>query len=160
MSPANFDKSGRVEHKVVSLASGDETAVASLKKSVFERYPIRADLLQRVVVWQLAKRRQGTAKSKNRSEVSGSTVKAAPQKGRGKARVGSRRAPQFRHGGRAFPKRPRSFDFTLPHQVRKLGFVNALSAKFQAGKLTIIRDEEEVSGKEPVKSKSRCEAMI
>jgi large subunit ribosomal protein L4 len=83
VSPSNFDKAGLVEQKVVSLSSGDETAVASLKKSIFERYPIRADLLQRVVVWQLAKRRQGTAKSKNRAEVSGSTVKGAPQKGRG-----------------------------------------------------------------------------
>jgi large subunit ribosomal protein L4 len=119
----------------------------SLRESVFFRSPIRADLLQRVVVWQLAKRRQGTAKSKNRAEVSGTGKKAAPQKGRGKARVGSRRAPQFRHGGRAFPKRPRSFDFTLPVHVRRLGLAHALSAKAQSGKLVVVEGAAELSGK-------------
>lgn len=119
----------------------------SLRESVFGRSPIRADLLQRVVVWQLAKRRQGTAKSKNRAEVSGTNKKAAPQKGRGKARVGSMRAPQFRHGGRAFPKRPRSFDFTLPHHVRRLGLAYALSAKAQSGKLVLVEGAEQMTGK-------------
>lgn len=79
--------------------------------------------------------------------MSGTTRKAAPQKGGGKARVGSKRAPQFRHGGRAFPKRPRSFDFTLPHKVRQLGLMHALSAKMGQGNLFIVPDLELAEGK-------------
>lgn len=92
------------------------------------------------------------------AEVSGTGKKGARQKGLGKARVGSRRAPQFRHGGRAFPKRPRSFDvslwrwfllfgvrqltphaqFPLPKAIRKLGLINALSAKYLQGNVFVV----------------------
>lgn len=147
VSASNFDLNATVSQPVVSLESGSEVSSVDLRQSVFARAPIRADLLQRVVVWQLAKRRSGTAKSKNLAEVSGSTKKGAPQKGRGMARVGAKRAPQFRGGGRAFPKRPRSYDFTLPHHIRKLGLAHALSSKFHAGKLALISEEDALSGK-------------
>lgn len=54
--------------------------------------------------------------------------------------MGSRRAPQFRHGGRAFPKRPRSFDFPLPHRIRQLGLIYALSTKMGQGNLFVVND--------------------
>ncbi len=72
--------------------------------------------------------------------MSGTTRKATAQKGGGTARHGSKRAPQFRHGGRAFPKRPRSFDFALPHKIRQLGLIHALSTKLGQGNLFVVPD--------------------
>ena len=77
LSASNFDATAVTSEKVVSLASGEEMSRVELRKSCFARAPIRNDLLQRVVVWQLAKRRAGVAKSKNLAEVSGSTKKVA-----------------------------------------------------------------------------------
>ena len=147
VSGANFDVTAVSTEKVVSLASGEEHSTVQVRKSIFARAPIRNDLLQRVVVWQLAKRRAGLAKSKNLAEVSGSTAKGAPQKGRGKARQGAKRAPQFRGGGRAFPKRPRSFDFALPHQIRRLGLAHAISSKFHSGRLVLVDHADQLSGR-------------
>jgi len=79
--------------------------------------PIRRDILQRVVVWQLANARQGSAKGKTRAEVSGSNRKPYKQKGTGHARVGTRRAPHFKGGGRAFPRIPRDFGFSLQKNI-------------------------------------------
>lgn len=99
---------------------------------------VRKDILARVVTWQLAKRQAGTHKSKQRSEVSGSTKKIVRQKGSGGARHGSKRAPIFRGGGIAFGPVVRSHAFDLPKKVRALGLRMALSAKAQAGELVLI----------------------
>ncbi len=98
---------------------------------------VRKDILARVVNWQLAKRRQGTHKTKEIGDVSGTTKKPYKQKGTGNARQGSLRSPQFRGGAIIFGPHPRSHAHDLPKKVRKLGLKNALSAKQKDGKLVI-----------------------
>jgi len=90
--------------------------------------PIRPDLVARVVRWQLAKRRQGTHGSKDRAQVSGTGRKPWAQKGTGRARAGSMRAPQFRGGGAVHGPHTRSHAHDLPRKVRRAGLVSALSA--------------------------------
>jgi len=93
-----------------------------------------------MVNYQLAKRRSGTAKTKERGEVAGTTAKAFRQKGTGRARRGSGKAPQFRSGGTAFGPRPRDFSHKLPKKVRRLALRSALSAKQAEGNLVILKD--------------------
>jgi large subunit ribosomal protein L4 len=109
----------------------------ALSKDVFG-LPPRADLLQRYVIWQLAKRQQGTHKSKTYGEVAGSTRKIIKQKGTGGARHGAIRAPQFRGGGKAFGPVPHSHAIDLPKKVRKLALKTALSVKLAEGKLKVV----------------------
>ncbi|MFC3677585.1 50S ribosomal protein L4 [Ferrovibrio xuzhouensis] len=111
----------------------------ALSKDVFG-LPPRADLLQRYVIWQLAKRQQGTHKTKTYGEVSGSTRKIIKQKGSGGARHGGIRAPQFRGGGKAFGPVPHSHAIDLPKKVRKLALKTALSTKLAEGKLKVVSD--------------------
>lgn len=102
--------------------------------------PMRADILQRVVEWQRAKRQAGTHKAKGISEVSGTTKKPFKQKGTGNARQGSMRSAQFRGGGCIFGPVVRSHAYDLPKKVRKLGLKTALSAKLAEGKLRVINN--------------------
>ncbi|MEL6754642.1 MAG: 50S ribosomal protein L4, partial [Pseudomonadota bacterium] len=100
----------------------------------------RADILHRMVRWQLAKRQAGTHKVKTRSEVSYSTKKIYRQKGTGGARHGSRKAPIFRKGGVYKGPTPRSHAHELTKKFRKLGLCHALSAKATSGDLIVIED--------------------
>lgn len=100
--------------------------------------PGRADLLARMVNWQLAKRRAGTHKVKERNEVSGSTRKISRQKGGGRARHGSIRANIFRGGGIAHGPRVRNHAHELPKKVRALALKTALSSKVAEGKLVVL----------------------
>jgi large subunit ribosomal protein L4 len=100
--------------------------------------PVRRDLLARMVNYQLAKRRQGTHKTKTRSEISGTSAKPWRQKGTGRARAGDRKASQFRGGQTTFGPQPRSHAFDLPKRVRKLALKTALSAKQADGKLVVL----------------------
>jgi len=118
---------------------GEEISKTKLSWKIFG-VPLRKDILHRVVIWQLAKRRQGTHKAKRVSEVHGSNKKPWPQKGQGRARAGSRRAPQFRKGGRAHPPVPRSHAFNLPKEVRQFGLKVALSTKLAQGKLVVVNE--------------------
>lgn len=102
--------------------------------------PARADILHRVVTWQLAKRRAGTHAVKFRSDVIGTSKKFGRQKGSGGARHGNRKSNLFRGGGRAFGPIPRDHGFDLPKKIRKLGLKTALSSKAAAGKLIVIDD--------------------
>ncbi len=95
-------------------------------------------VLHEVVRWQLAKRRRGTAASQTRGRVTGSTAKIYPQKGTGRARHGSRKAPIFVGGGIAFGPHPRDYGYTLPKRVRKLGLHMAIASRAQDGKLTLV----------------------
>ncbi|QDL90613.1 50S ribosomal protein L4 [Paroceanicella profunda] len=108
-----------------------------LADDVFGLEP-RADLLQRVVRWQLARRQAGTHKTKTRSEVSYAFKKIYRQKGTGGARHGSKGVAQFRHGGTTKGPVVRSHAHELPKKVRALGLKHALSAKYAAGELVII----------------------
>ncbi|MEO0880058.1 MAG: 50S ribosomal protein L4 [Pseudomonadota bacterium] len=98
----------------------------------------RKDILHRMVTYQLAKRQQGTHKTKERGEVSGTTKKFGRQKGSGGARHGNRKAPLFRGGGKAHGPRVRSHATKLPKKVRALALRHALSAKKAADELIII----------------------
>eukprot|EP01104_Vermistella_antarctica_P020200 TRINITY_DN853_c0_g1_i1.p2 TRINITY_DN853_c0_g1~~TRINITY_DN853_c0_g1_i1.p2 ORF type:complete len:436 (+),score=101.56 TRINITY_DN853_c0_g1_i1:69-1310(+) len=100
--------------------------------------PLRGDILHRVIVWQLACRRAGTAKTKTRAEVSGSGRKMRPQKGGGVARQGDKRAPHMRTGGKAHGPKPRDYSYPLPVKVKKMGLRVALSTKLQQGNLFIL----------------------
>jgi large subunit ribosomal protein L4 len=98
----------------------------------------RPDILTRMVRWQLARRRQGTHKTKGMGEVSGSTRKPFRQKGTGRARQGSSRSPQQRGGAVTFGPVVRSHAHKLPKKVRKLALKIALSAKNADKKLMVI----------------------
>lgn len=95
-------------------------------------------VLHEVVSWQLSKRRRGTAATKTRGTVSGTTAKSRPQKGTGAARHGSYKAPIFVGGGIAFGPQPRSYGYTLPKRVRRLGLGMALAARANDNKLTLV----------------------
>ena len=98
-----------------------------LKDEIFGLEP-RRDLLHRVVTWQLAKRQQGTHKTKLRSEVSYSTKKIVRQKGSGGARHGDRKVAQFRKGAKAHGPQVRDHGHELPKKVRRLALCHALWA--------------------------------
>ncbi|XP_064398597.1 large ribosomal subunit protein uL4-like [Halichondria panicea] len=121
-----------------SFNSGDKLGIIDLDPRVFGSRP-RVDILQRVVVWQLAKKRAGTAKVKDRGEVRGGGRKPRQQKGSGRARQGSIRAPHYVGGGVVHgPRGPVSYEYTLPKKVRKLGLRSALSIKYAQGDLQIV----------------------
>src|SRR3954447_12486386 len=114
-----------------------------LNPEIFGLEP-RADILHRVVQWQLNKRQAGTHKAKTRGEVNRTGKKLGNQKGSGNARHGSRRSGIFVGGGKAFGPRPRSHATDLPKKVRALGLRHALSSKAKASEL-IILDRAEVA---------------
>lgn len=117
----------------------DTKAAGSIELSdaIFGLEP-RADILHRVVRYQLAKRQAGTHKVKTRSEVSYSTKKIYRQKGTGGARHGARSAPIFRGGGVYKGPTPRSHAHDLTKKFRALGLRHALSAKATAGELVVL----------------------
>lgn len=123
------------------LSSWDEprAGIVPLRADVWDM-PLRPDIVHRVVFWQRACMRWGGAKTKNRGEVSGGGRKPRPQKGTGKSRQGSIRAPHYRGGGRAFPKRQTSYKFFLPRKVQTLGLKVALSDKYRRGALVVLDD--------------------
>ena len=100
--------------------------------------PVRKDLLARAVNYQLAKRRQGTHKTKTRGEINGSTSRPWRQKGTGRARAGDRKAGHWRGGQTTFGPMPRDYAMDLPKKVRKLALKTALSSKQAEGKLIVL----------------------
>ena len=100
--------------------------------------PVRKDLLARAVNYQLAKRRQGTHKTKTRGEINGSTARPWRQKGTGRARAGDRKAGHWRGGQTTFGPMPRDYSMDLPKKVRKLALKTALSSKQAEGKLIVL----------------------
>lgn len=125
----------------VTTLGAESAGTIDLPDAVFGLEP-RADILQRMVKYQLAKRRSGNANTKDRSEINYSTAKIGKQKGGGRARHGSKRAPQFRGGGKAFGPKTRDFAIDLPKKVRALALKHALSAKAKAGTLVVLDKAE------------------
>jgi large subunit ribosomal protein L4 len=123
----------------VKTLAGADAGTLSLKAEIFGLEP-REDILQRVVRWQLAKRQQGTHKAKGRAEIARTGAKMYKQKGTGRARHHSARAPQFRGGGKAHGPVPHSHEHDLPKKVRALGLRHALSAKAKANGILIVDD--------------------
>ncbi|MEK9660721.1 MAG: 50S ribosomal protein L4 [Alphaproteobacteria bacterium] len=122
--------------KVIKLDNSDAGEI-DLDDAVFG-VPVRKDLLTRMVNYQLAKRRQGTHKTKTIGEISGTGTKPFRQKGTGRARRGSNRAAQHRGGQTTFGPQPSSHAHDLTKKVRKLALRNALSAKQADGKLVVL----------------------
>ncbi|WP_043340452.1 50S ribosomal protein L4 [Belnapia moabensis] len=121
---------------VITLDNGTAGEI-ELPEALFAAQP-RADIMARVVHWQLAKRRAGTHKVKGMGEVSGTTKKPYRQKGTGNARQGSLRAPQFRTGGVVHGPVVRDHGYSLNKKVRRLGLISALSQKAAEGKLVVL----------------------
>lgn len=124
--------------KITTLA-GKDAGKVKLSEEIFGLDP-REDILQRVVRWQLAKKRQGTHHVQTRAEVARTGAKMYKQKGTGRARHHSARAPQFRGGGKAHGPVVRSHEHDLPKKIRALGLKHALSAKAKASSIIIVDD--------------------
>ena len=123
----------------VKTLEGKDAGKVSLSDAIFGLEP-REDILARVIRWQLAKRQQGTHQAKGRADVARTGAKMYKQKGTGRARHHSARAPQFRGGGKAHGPVARSHEHDLPKKVRALGLRHALSAKIKAEELIVIDD--------------------
>jgi large subunit ribosomal protein L4 len=145
MKMATFDVFNMKREKVGSIDLADEVFGAEVREHLFYE----------VVKAQLASKRQGTQAAKNRSAVSGSTKKIYKQKGTGRARHGSIRAPVFVGGGQAHPPRPRDWSYEPPRRVRALALTSALSKFGKEGRLLVV-DRFELS---EVKTKKLVEAL-
>jgi large subunit ribosomal protein L4 len=108
--------------------SGENVGEIELNPAVFEA-PVNVPLMHQALTRQLANARQGNAKTKNRSEVNGSTRKMWKQKGTGRARQGSRKAPHWKGGGNVFGPQPRKYTQKMPLQMRHAALRSALSVK-------------------------------
>ena len=122
---------------VINLDGGAAGSV-DLDDAIFGIADIRGDILQRVVTWQLAKRRSGNHKIQVRNEVSRTGKKMYKQKGTGSARHGSRRAAQFVGGAKAHGPVVRSHAFDLPKKIRAMALRHALSSKAKAGSIIVL----------------------
>jgi large subunit ribosomal protein L4 len=121
----------------VTTLDAKKAGTVELSDDVFGLEP-RADLLHRMVRYQLAKRRAGTVSVKNRSEITATTAKMFRQKGTGRARHGSAKPTIFRGGGKSFGPKPRSHAIELPKKVRALALKHALSSKAKSDALVVL----------------------
>lgn len=128
-----------MELTVLNTSGKDTKKKAKLSDSIYGIEPndhaIYLDVKQ-----HLANRRQGTHKSKERADVSGSTKKIKRQKGTGTARAGSIKSPVFRGGGRVFGPEPRDYSFKLNKKLKKLARKSALSYKAKEGFISVVED--------------------
>ena len=129
---------------IQTLDGADAKGDIELSDAVFGIEP-RADILHRVVTWQLEKRRAPARAARERSDVAGTGKKFGRQKGGGTARHGDRRAPIFIGGGKAHGPRARVFGHSLNKKVRTLGLRMALSAKAKGGSLVVL-DNFDIDG--------------
>ena len=121
----------------VTTLDGKKAGSVTVSDAIFGLEP-RADIIQRCVVWQLAKRQRGTHAVKNRADINRTGKKMYRQKGTGSARHGSARVNLFRGGGRSFGPQPRSHAIDLPKKVRALALKHALSAKAKDDGIIVI----------------------
>ncbi len=133
----------KIEVKTIDAASA---GTVDISDAIFGLDP-RADILHRVVQWQLNKRQQGTHQAKTRAEVSRTTKKMYGQKGTGGARHGSRKPGIFVGGGKAFGPRFRSHETSLNKKIRALGLKHALSSKVKSSEIIILDKAEIAVGK-------------
>lgn len=122
----------------VQTLDAKKAGSVDLDDAIFGIKEVRGDILQRMVKYQLAKRRAGTHKTQSRGEVSRSHSKLYKQKGTGQARHGAANAPIFRGGGHAHNRLPRDYSHDLTKKFRALALRHALSAKANAGDIIII----------------------
>ena len=124
--------------KVVNL-EGTEVGQIEVSDSIFNT-EVKEYLFYEVVKWQLARRRAGTACTKGRSLVAGGGAKPYKQKGTGRARQGSRRAPNHVGGGIVHGPKPRSYAYSINKKLRRAALRCALSKRAQEGRLVVVRD--------------------
>lgn len=136
----------KVDVKTLDAAKAGDV---ELNDAVFGVEP-RADILHRVVTWQLEKRRAPARATRERSDVARTGKKLGRQKGGGVARHGDRRAPVFIGGGKAHGARARTFGHDLNKKIRALGLKMALSSKVKDGSLTVIDNLDVKDGKTKV----------
>ena len=117
--------------------TGKQVGEIELSEAVFGIEP-NESVVHDVVKNHLANCRQGTQSALTRAEVSGGGIKPWRQKGTGRARQGSTRAPQWTHGGIVFAPKPRDYSYTLNKKVKRLAVKSALSAKAQEGNIVVI----------------------
>lgn len=122
---------------VVKNIEGQEVGTIEVEDYVFGLRPNKA-VLHQAYVAQRANQRRGTASTKTRGEVKGSTRKVRPQKYTGRSRQGSIRAPHWRHGGVVFGPKPRDYSQRLPKKMRRLAIRSALSGKVADGELVVV----------------------
>lgn len=125
---------------------GKETAKVELSDDVFGK-KVNSDILHQAVVMYQASQRQGTVSTKERGDVSGGGKKPYRQKGTGRARQGTTRAPQFIGGGVVFGPHPRDFAYALPKKIRRAALRESLNAKYQAKQLIFIDELKETFSK-------------
>ena len=125
-----------MQTKVFHMA-GKQVGEIELSDAIFGIEP-NAAVVHDVVKNHLANCRQGTQSSLTRAEVSGGGIKPWRQKGTGRARQGSIRAPQWTHGGIVFAPKPRDYSYTLNKKVKRLALKSALSAKAAAGEILVV----------------------
>jgi large subunit ribosomal protein L4 len=118
---------------------GQKVRTVDLPARIFEA-PINIDLMHQAYVRQMANARLGTHKTKNRSEVSGGGKKPWRQKGTGRARQGSTRAPQWVGGGKVHTPRPRDYSLSMPRKMRRAALRSALSAKAAEREIVVLED--------------------
>jgi len=123
----------------VTDTTGKELEAIEVDDAVFGIEPNQA-VVHQAFVASMANKRVGTASTKTRGEVRGSTAKIRRQKGTGASRQGSKRAPHHRHGGIVFGPRPRDYDKAIPKQMRRLAIRSILSAKAADGSLRVVND--------------------
>ncbi|MEI8182770.1 MAG: 50S ribosomal protein L4 [Desulfomonile sp.] len=116
---------------------GEKVDSVDLDDSIFNA-EIDESLVQKVVLWQLAKRRAGTASTKTRGEIRGGGKKPWRQKGTGRARAGTNRSPVWTGGGTVFGPQPRSYSFSLPKKIRKAALRSVLSARLKENRVTVV----------------------
>lgn len=119
--------------------TGKKVGTVDLPPSIFEAN-INRDLMHQALVRQLANGRRGTHKAKTRSEINRTTAKWYRQKGTGRARHGSKRAPIFVGGGVAHGPRPRSYNKDMPRKMRRAALKSALSIKARDGEIVLLDD--------------------
>ncbi|MEA5050393.1 MAG: 50S ribosomal protein L4 [Oscillospiraceae bacterium] len=117
--------------------AGKEVSKIELSDAVFGVEPNKVAMHAAVVTY-LANQRQGTQSTKTRSEVSGGGKKPYKQKGTGRARQGSTRAPQWTHGGIALGPKPRDYRKSINKKLRRLAIVSALSSKLSSGEIVVV----------------------
>ncbi|HLC33825.1 MAG TPA: 50S ribosomal protein L4 [Anaerolineales bacterium] len=125
-----------MEVDVVNM-QGKKVKRVTLPAAIFEA-PVRQDLMHQALVRQLANARLGTVKTKGRGEVSGGGRKPWRQKGTGRARQGSTRAPQWRGGGKVHTPVPRDYSVSMPVKMRRAALRSALSAKAAEAMLVVV----------------------
>src|SRR3989442_5470178 len=118
---------------------GKESGHLELPEGIFNA-PVNAAVLHQAVKRQQANDRQGTHQTKTRGDVSGGGKKPWKQKGTGRARQGSTRAPQWRHGGVVFGPHPRSYEGKMPRKQRRMALRAALSVKSQDGAVRVVEE--------------------